>query len=54
MIDDWRKKIDDWQIKVVDISRLTVMSHEAKEEVASSTLIDSRLTHVSILQEQEL
>ena len=36
------------------ISRLTVVSREAKEEAASSALTDSRLTHVSIIQEQEL
>ena len=36
------------------LSRLMVVSHEAKEEAASSTPTDSRLTLVSILQEQEL
>ena len=30
-------------------SRLTVVSHEAKEEAASGTPMDSRLTHMSIL-----
>ena len=37
-----------------DISRLTVVSREAKEEAASSAPTDSRLTRVSIVQEQEL
>ena len=36
------------------VSKPMVVSHEAKEEVASGALTDSRLTHVSILQEQEL
>ena len=35
-------------------SRLTVVSREAKEEAASGASTDSRLTRVSILQEQEL
>ena len=35
-------------------SRLTVVSREAKEEAASGAPMDSRLTLVSILQEQEL
>ena len=35
-------------------SRLTVVSREAKEEAASGAPTDSRLTRVSILQEQEL
>ena len=35
-------------------SRLTVVSREAKEEAASGTPTDLRLTLVSILQEQEL
>ena len=35
-------------------SRLTVVSREAKEEAASGAPTDSRLTLVSILQEQEL
>ena len=35
-------------------TRLMVVSREAKEEVANSAPMDSRLTHVSILQEQEL
>ena len=38
----------------VFISRLMVVSHKAKEEAASSAPMDSRLTQVSILQEQEL
>ena len=36
------------------ISRLTVVSRKAKEEAASGTPTDSRLTRVSILQVQEL
>ena len=36
------------------ILRLTVVSRKAKEEVASDTSMDSRLTRVSILQVQEL
>ena len=36
------------------ISRFTVVSREAKEEAASGAPTDSRLTLVSILQEQEL
>ena len=31
-----------------------VVSHEAKAEVARGAPTDSRLTHTSILQEQEL
>ena len=38
----------------MDKSRLTVVSHEAKEEAASSALTDLRFTRVSILREQEL
>ena len=30
------------------------MSHEAKEEATSDTLMDSSIKHMSILQEQEL
>ena len=39
---------------IVQASRLTVVSREAKEEAASGAPKDSRLTRVSILQEQEL
>ena len=38
----------------VATSRLMLVSQETKEEVASDTPMDSRLTRVSILQEQEL
>ena len=37
-----------------DKSRFTVVSHKAKVEAASGAPMDSRLTHMSILQEQEL
>ena len=39
---------------VVSGSRLTVVSCKAKEEAASSAPTDSRLTRMSIIQEQEL
>ena len=41
-------------IATVSISRLTVVSREAKEEAASGALMDSRLTRMSIIQVQEL
>ena len=36
------------------MSRLIVVSHEAKAEAAYSALIDLRCTHISVLQENEL
>ena len=34
--------------------KIHVVSHEAKEEAEAAPLTDSRLTHVSTLQEKEL
>ena len=36
------------------MSRLMVVSREAKKEAASDALIDSRCTHIRVLQEQKL
>ena len=38
----------------IHTSRLMVVSYEAKEEAASGAPMDSRLTHMSIVLEQEL